>query len=244
LETEFFAAIVGAVVGGAISAALQWQNFKAQNSKQAIAERRSDRAKKDSELQQNVVLAFSVLLKLNRIHTTVTNFLNHIHDGVLHAIRTKMELAGALKAFSSDPEPVEFTIEELALVRSCRNDDVLNALLDSPYINRMYIENAAVLRKMKLELAEIGQHRLVEAGGRFESRCEGAAAGRAQANVFTANVIIWTLYRRSFTDYPLITNLLHDVQRELWNFLGKGEVGFGFEVKRLPDPAGLPRHRY
>ena len=60
LGSEFWAAILGAVTGGLITAGLQWLSFK--NQKQQRDQEKNDR---------NIAIAHALLFKVLRIHTNL-----------------------------------------------------------------------------------------------------------------------------------------------------------------------------
>lgn len=115
-DSNFWAAIVGAIVGGVFSVGLQAYNFY------------------HGQKKTNRALGYSLLFKLMTIHTHQSHFLKHInnmkqHDpDVEHPARWLLPIANV-------PHRIEFSSDEMAMLLSLKNNDVFNkiASLDGVY---------------------------------------------------------------------------------------------------------------
>ncbi len=144
-ETEFWSAIVGAIVGGVIALAVQLVAIHA-----ASKQRREDRL----EIQKT--LGASLIFKLIRIHTGIYGIHAHI-DGCLSSAKQR-GLSGEPWQFVmpliNPPDHVHFNSEEMAMLLNLRDFNVFNAVLSLDVVHNSHIDSLRVLNTERRALTD------------------------------------------------------------------------------------------
>lgn len=142
---EFWAAIAGAVVGGVIAVAIQLVSLRA-----AIKQREQDRE------DARKVLGQSVLFKMLRIHSNLYSFHQYLEESFQNA--ASQEFTGApwqiVLAMANLPDRVRFSTEEMSLVLSFDDTDLLNRMLSADVVHNSLIEIFATFNSRRSFLAE------------------------------------------------------------------------------------------
>lgn len=240
---EFFAAIIGALVGGLMALLVQLLGFWFQIFERNRTTQREREEEEKRQRDREIVHAFSILVKINRAHTTIMDMKNHLHRGVLTAIKERMRYALAIKAFSSDPEPFRFSIDELALVRKMREADILNELLDLPFVHDMYIDNMRYHREECFKMADLAKDVKLSKDGKAQTFYSEADKARIEILVHQLDEIVLHLYGRSLGDFSYVNNLFFDIQNRFLEYFGDKEFGFRWQVSRVPEVPRSSRAR-
>ncbi|MBX5170175.1 MULTISPECIES: hypothetical protein [unclassified Rhizobium] len=129
LGSEFWSALVGAIVGGLIALFIQKQEQNA-----------ARRERKDDRRMEAKSHGYSLLFKVISIHSSLTNIKKTIDDRLALAKREKIELISAvLLPIANLPTPVEFSPAEMAMLLSLKNDDAFNAVVSLDKIHNSII---------------------------------------------------------------------------------------------------------
>lgn len=116
--SEFWAATVGAVVGGLITLVIQRQEQKAA---------RRDRA--DDRRTEAQGQAYSLLFKVMAIHSTFHNLRSHVDECLARGKSARIQrISPVLLPIANPPMPVDFAPSEMAMLLSLKNDAVFNSL--------------------------------------------------------------------------------------------------------------------
>lgn len=144
-STEFWSAIVGAVVGGAMAFLAQWI---------AIYEQRQQRAEDLLKTKQS--LAIALLLKLMRIHSNFCQMNEHIETSIAEAARHGIEgeLWQAVVPLASVPDQVVYAPEEMSLLLTLGDLDIFNLVVDLDVRHNSLIEALRTMSALRLALNE------------------------------------------------------------------------------------------
>jgi hypothetical protein len=138
---EFWAAIVGAIVGGLIS--LMAQRYE-------IAEQRKQREEDKKQLQK--MLAFSVSIKMNTIYTDFFRLNQHLEESVKIASVNNVRPCNATNMLVALPDVITFSMEERSCIYQIGPIDLFNALLVMDRYHRTAILAFENYNSLKLEL--------------------------------------------------------------------------------------------
>jgi hypothetical protein len=144
MSSEFWAAIVGAIVGGLISLGIQLIALHA--------------AKKERQLERKDVRASqgrSVLFKVMRIHSDLDGLYHHIEDSysaVSPAVH--QEPFTFVQQLANFPEYVHFNESEISLVMTFKDDNLLNSLMSLDVVHNSMIEIFRTYNAMRSSLTE------------------------------------------------------------------------------------------
>src|ERR1044071_9818590 len=111
LTGEFWAAIAGAVVGGAISASMQ-----------ALQNRSAARRRAAESLERRQGLGHALRFKMIRIHTNLQTLHTNIEASLAEAAKSGLTGWGAMPPVANIPADVNFTSDELAMLLALRSD--------------------------------------------------------------------------------------------------------------------------
>ena len=231
--TEFWAAIIGALVGGAITALTQLMSFRWQQNQERARRREDFHLQSERQLEREATLAFSILAKMNRGFTAITQVRDILDSAHQLMMQAGMEFANAARPTATDPESFRFSLDEMILVRDLRKTDLINNFLDLPYIVDGYIGNIAVFRRIKSDingLAEVGR---IEPDGRAISGIHKKNEFRHSLLVSEANVLLNAMHTSIAHDFKNTNNLFHDLHAALQDRLGGGRMKVDFEVERI-----------
>lgn len=144
-KTEFWSAILGAVVGGLIAYMIQVT---------ALREGRKQRDDDHKRLQQS--LGNALLIKMIRIHSNLHGIHQHIEGCFAEAARKKIkgEPWQFVLPLANPPDPVHFGSEEMGMLLGLKNDNVLNLILPMDVIHNSLIEVVKALNVKREALTE------------------------------------------------------------------------------------------
>ena len=169
-NSEFFAAMAGALVGGGISWLIQRQSFLKEERIRRATRAENVRKEKDREIEAQSMLAFSVLRKLTLTITVIADMHNHLHDAFILSLRRRTSMAAVLRPFTTDPEKFSFTLDELICIQKLGKADLLTEANDMPALEAMYVDNMALFRTLKSEIDALGEVVEVFSDGRATLR--------------------------------------------------------------------------
>jgi hypothetical protein len=142
MSGEFWAAIIGAIVGalagGGITAALQNWQF--------------GREKRDRDRG----LAQSLLFKLMRIHSDLEGFRQHVAESDLRAQNAGLEVGWqSMRPIGNGPPKVSFASDEMAFLLSLRNLPLFNSILSLDAIQGSTIDIFVLYAAQRTALTSI-----------------------------------------------------------------------------------------
>jgi hypothetical protein len=149
LNSQFVAgaagAIIGAVVGGAISFLLQWYgNSRDQRLKEA--ERREKRKERAQTLLVRMIAIFSHISNLTQ-YAEEANEKRNTPLGLVEPWQTYLPIA-------TMPPSIEFTAEEMSLLFSLKNDDLFNDMIVYDQVYRNTLDLFARMNNLKTRLMD------------------------------------------------------------------------------------------
>lgn len=220
---EFFAATIGAILGGLIAAVIQYWSYSEQRRERRIAERKREAAN-----------AFSILTKINRAYSTISAIKKQTDNAVIQCIKRGIRLSAAYEAFSGDMPRFSLTADEVEFLRSTKDGDLISAILDLPHIHDMYVDTAALLRGHKVKLAELQSWTNVRPDGSGTSVFEGANASKARLEQFQADKLVAAMIGFTLKDFPETKKLLQDSQAKFVSIIGKDDMGVVWDIGENP----------
>jgi hypothetical protein len=144
-ETEFWSAIIGAVVGGLIAYIIQIT---------ALREGRKQRNEDRTQVQQ--AQAHSLLFKMVRIYSDFYGIHQHVED--CFATAAKRGLKGEpwqfLLPLANLPDPIHFSAEEMGMLLALKNNDVFNFVVSMDIVHNSIIDAFKVLNIERRALTE------------------------------------------------------------------------------------------
>ncbi|MBL8628073.1 MAG: hypothetical protein JNM81_00485 [Rhodospirillaceae bacterium] len=157
MDSEFWAAIAGAVVGGLISLGVQ-----------LLAFRYSKKQAKDAKQDTQIALAKSLLLKTMKINAHLNQFQKHNEFHFKLADEQKLGAWQVVKAFANLPQQIHFSTDELTLLLSLNADDLFNEIVMLDEIHNDAIELFRTYKEMRGSLTQLlpskmeGSHGIAE----------------------------------------------------------------------------------
>ena len=145
ISTEFWSALVGALIGGFIALAAQTRERN---------EARRQREEDHKRGQQ--ALAGSLLFKMRRIHSNYIGVAGYIEECFAEAATKAMhdEPWRFLLPLPSLPKPVNFSSEEMGMLLAQRDDEVFNSMSETDELHNLHVEALATLQLMRRNLME------------------------------------------------------------------------------------------
>lgn len=135
--TEFLAAIAGAIVGGVITILMQKHALK---------------AAKDERLEDHVnrrkAQAYSLLIKMIKIHSAFTHFHRHIEECLKRPIDEgrKIPPSQAVVPLANLPDKITFSADEMTMLLSLKNNELFNEMMDIDQIYNAALDGFAVYK--------------------------------------------------------------------------------------------------
>jgi hypothetical protein len=131
MGNEFWAVILGAVVAGMIAFVLQRINLN--DAKRQRDEERDER---------RYAVALSLLFKMVKIHSNMVNLHQHVQEKLTEAEggNKKRELWQDYLPVANLPRAIHFSIDEMALLLSLKDDDLFNDLASIDEIHNSAVE--------------------------------------------------------------------------------------------------------
>lgn len=118
--TELWSAIVGALIGGAIAAGVEYRALRSERAERELTKKETERA-----------LARSLLLKLMRIHSNILNIGKYIAHALAKGrqIDASVDPWAIVQPSAFQPNPVTFSAEEMGMLHSLGNDELFNRVI-------------------------------------------------------------------------------------------------------------------
>lgn len=153
-SSEFWSAIIGAIVGGLIAYFVQLK---------ALRENRRQRDEDHARVQLG--LGNSLLFKMIRIHSNFVNIHRHMEKFFERSkeIDAPGEPWQIVLPFGNLPDDVHFSPEEMGFLLGLKNDGVFNSVIDMDIIHNGFIESVRTMNNTRKELSE--RLRVVETDG-------------------------------------------------------------------------------
>jgi hypothetical protein len=120
-STEFWATIAGAIVGGAISLAIQMISFR-----EGRLIRQKDRKRQDEALAHSLV--FKCMRILSNIHLIYGHFIES--DARAATDGVNVEPWAKYLPIANPPEPINFSADEMGMLLGLKDAPVFNAMMD------------------------------------------------------------------------------------------------------------------
>ena len=225
-QTEFWSAILGAVVGGSIAYMIQVR---------ALREGRRQRDEDHNRLQQ--ALGNSLLFKMIRVHSNFYGVQQHIEDSFAEAARRghKGEPWQFVRPLANPPDPVHFSSDEMGMVLGLKNADVFNSVLQMDVIHNSLIATVRVLNIERRALTE--RLKVDEAEGPvLSSTLDKDQVLALRPRMIDVNSLIVSVRadaKRGFEESDQALNGLHEMLRDKLGIAYKLE----FRVKPKADIA-------
>jgi hypothetical protein len=143
--TEFWSAVVGAVVGGVIVFAVQM-----------YALRENARQRREDHLRIQQAQANSLLFKTLRIHSNFYQIHRHLEDCFELAGKEDLEREPwqCYLPIANPRDSVDFSSEEMGMLLSQRDDDAFNLVVPLDAIHNSLIAAVRVLNERRIALTE------------------------------------------------------------------------------------------
>ncbi|ASS56407.1 hypothetical protein GUK36_09245 [Rhizobium leguminosarum] len=188
--SEFWAAIIGAVVGGLITLIAQRQEQKA--SRQERAEDRMLEAKGQ---------AYSLLFKVISIHASFGHIKAHVDERLEVGKNEKNNHVSAiLLPLANPPYPIDFAPSEMAMLLSLKDDEVFNALASLDKIHNSIIPVWTMYEAKRSTIAQQGENHTFDGSdgkGQFDVR----RGSHLEAMMFEVEGVAKELVRRAQQDF-------------------------------------------
>jgi hypothetical protein len=145
VSSEFWAAIVGAVVGGLIALFAQWLAIRAERKQ-----------RKEDRFRSQQALAMSLLFKVRDMHGNYTQSRRSIEEQFAEAKEAGLlgEPWRFFKPFSSSLTHFHFTAGEKATLLELKNDELMNETLLLEPKHYHYVESLRTLNQLLFDLVE------------------------------------------------------------------------------------------
>jgi len=175
-------AVIGSIVGGAISWRLQ---------SQSLMENRNARAFDANE--KKIALGYAIVLKLNMLRDGFSAIKKHLEDASPAKHKTaesSPEWWETLRPMPSLPDPVHFTLDEQVLVMRMRKLEILNSMLE---IDTNFLTTLDALRvyrdlREKLQDSMLSQVTSVD-GSKVSARLDASTFMRVRPKMIDTNSI-------------------------------------------------------
>lgn len=142
-EAEFWSAIVGAIVGGAIALLAQ-----------LVALRAAKNQRNEDRLSIQRALAYSLLFKMVRIHGNLYGIHHHI-EACYEKAKESREQGNPWQFYvplANPPESVVFSPDEMGMLFSLKDDEVFNSVLDLDVAHNSLVKVVELITSSRREL--------------------------------------------------------------------------------------------
>ncbi|KPL68301.1 hypothetical protein SZ64_09325 [Erythrobacter sp. SG61-1L] len=142
MNNEFWAAVVGAVIGALAGGGVTWslQHFQG----------KADKAERDKGL------ARSLIFKLMRISTDLDGFRKHVAECEERATETKLAVGWqSLRAIANGPDKVAFTSDEMGYLLGLGDFSLFNRVLSLDAIHASSVDIFSLYANRRLELTNM-----------------------------------------------------------------------------------------
>lgn len=217
---EFVAAIVGAIVGGLIAAAIQYYSYWDQRQDRLLLERKRKAAN-----------AFSILTKINRAYTTISTVKRQVDKAALECVKRGVSLSSGFEAFSGDMPRFDLTADEVEFLRETKDGDLISDVLNLPHVHDMYVDTLSLLRNYKSKIVELQENTSLRADGSGTSVFVGRNASRARLEKYQADKLVASLIAFTLRDEPRTRALLKKSQVTFVELVGEEHIGPVWDVE-------------
>jgi hypothetical protein len=208
MPNEFWAAILGAFVGGLVSCGLQWLAFK------EAANRR-----REELVERNRALAHSILFKMIRIHSNLHHLTMNLRLAQVEGQKAGLNQPWQyLRPLANWPDTVHWTPEEMSLLLSLREDDLFNSIVSLDIVHNSTLELFKTHREMHAEVAALLPGEVNE--GVAQSELSPEQARVIAPKIAGLNMLGESMIQRCETDYAEAAKVLADLNRVLSEKLG------------------------
>lgn len=208
MSNEFWAAILGAIVGGLISLGIQLLAFReAAKQRQQEAD---DRRK---------ALAHSLLFKMIRIHSNLHHLATHIQRSKIEGAQVGLTQPWQyVRPLANWPDTVHWTPEEMSLLLSLKEDDLFNSIVSMDVIHNSTLELFKTHREVHADVAAHLPGDVVE--GVAQSALSPEQAKVVKPKVAGLNFLVEGMTSRCEADVADAARVLADLRRVLSERLG------------------------
>src|SRR3546814_10422982 len=124
---EFWAAIIGAIIGGLIALGIQ-----------LLALRAAKNQRLEEAAERKKALAHALLFKMAKILSNLENFKEYLQGPLKIANEAKLEREPweLIQPLANYPDPIQFSTDEMAMLLSLKNDDLFNEILSMDQVHK------------------------------------------------------------------------------------------------------------
>jgi hypothetical protein len=222
-STEFWATIVGAIVGGVISLAIQMISFR-----EGRSIRQEDRKRQDEALARSLI--FKSMRILSNIHVIQGHFVES--DARAAADGVNAEPWEKYLPIANPPEPINFSSDEMGMLLGLKDDAIFNAMMDMDVRHNSIITTLKAFNTSRTALTEavssVG-YLDAEEGQRLSHIMPRGAATLLRPKMIEVNTLAEALKEISASD-------LEDSKRNLNNLrdLLEKKILFGYKLELVP----------
>lgn len=142
MESEFWAAVIGAIVGSVTGGLIAWLLQLSQDSRQTS--------------ERNQALARSLIFKLMRIHSDLRAFKRHVDECEANAKRDSLPIGWqSLRAIGNLPERISFTPEEMSYLLSLKDYKLFDKVLSLDVVHSSTIGILELYKERRLTLTDM-----------------------------------------------------------------------------------------
>lgn len=142
MSGEFWAAIVGAIVGSLSGGAITW-----------FLQSRQDRQQK---LDRDKGLARSLIFKMMRIHSDFHGFKSHVEEMSANAEQQGLDVGWrSFRAIGNLPDRIKFSAEEMGYLISLEDLDLFNRILSLDVIHSSTIGVFELYKERRITLTDM-----------------------------------------------------------------------------------------
>lgn len=230
--TEFWAAIVGAVVGafagGFIAFVLQ---------RQSLLESRNQREEDRQEKRR--ALGHALLFKVGQINSNTAQFHMHMEEAWAHGLARSQpaEPCMFVRPIINLPDPVHFSVDEMALVLSFKDEDLFNSMVSLDTQHNGVLATFAAYTDKRTGLFELLPPGADLGEGAFGIELDADQLQRIRPLMIEVNMLAEDMRRRAKGDFERSEDCLQKLLAFLETNLN---LKYGMETKEdyrhLTDP--------
>ena len=216
---EFWAAIIGAIIGGIITGIWQFLAFKRENNILTHA-----------DLKRKQALGRSLVFKLMRIVSNIKRIDDHLRNclgdpkeaSIIHPWQYVLPIPNL-------PKEIELSSDEISLLMQNKNHPIINNLLDLHHIHNSNIELFKVYNTKREDLRKTLPASGAQ-GREFSLRLNAEELLKFRPLMLECNDILRSLHIRGYDDYLLSTKILNEVGEHL-----NKEIDLGLDTEIIDE---------
>jgi len=226
LDSNFYSTVIGAIIGAAISGYISYL-IQRRNIEHARAERERSKNEKD------IALANAISLKMMRIYSNIYDF--HF------SIETLISKSGSkipdnpcliIKPFAGSPQHISFSYEEMALVISFKNEELVKLIQSIDTIHNHLIDMLDEYKKNREHM--FNSFPLDFFGPQGQLRIPMDWADYYTPRLSSLNENIWHIRNQLFTDFDESKKILELNQIEINNNLNLKTI-IAFDEQKIDN---------